>query len=157
MTEKMPMLREGYVALEAELKTLKSVERPAVVQAIEEARAHGDLSENAEYHAAKERQGQIEGRIMELEGTLSRAQVIDPTELGGDRVVFGATVSLLDEDDEEVIYQIVGAHEGDVKAGRISYQSPIARALIGKSVGAEVEVRTPSGERYYEITKIEFI
>ena len=157
MTEKMPMLREGHERLEVELKNLKSVERPAVVQAIEEARAHGDLSENAEYHAAKEKQGQIEGRIMELEGTLSRAQVIDPTELSGDRVVFGATVTLLDEDDAEVVYQIVGAHEGDVKQGRISYQSPIARALISKSVGAEVEVRTPSGERYYEITKIDFI
>jgi len=157
MTDKMPMLREGYDALEAELKHLKTVERHAVVQAIEEARAHGDLSENAEYHAAKERQGQIEGRIMELEGTISRAQVIDPTELKGDRVVFGATVSMLDEDDSEVVYQIVGAHEGDVKAGRISYQSPIARALIGKGVGAEVEVRTPSGERYYEITNIAFV
>lgn len=156
MTDKEPMLREGYDRMEAELKTLKSVERPAVVQAIEEARAHGDLSENAEYHAAKERQGQIEGRIMELEGTLSRAQIIDPTELSGDRVVFGATVTLLDEDDAEVVYQIVGAHEGDVKAGRISYQSPIARALIGKLVDAEVEVRTPSGERYYEITRVEF-
>lgn len=157
MSEKMPMLREGYDALEAELKTLKSVERPAVVQAIEEARAHGDLSENAEYHAAKERQGQIEGRILEIESAVSRAQVIDPKELSGDRVVFGATVTLLDEDDAEVRYQIVGAHEGDVKAGRISYQSPIARALIGKSVGAEVEVRTPSGERYYEITQVDFL
>ncbi|MCJ9429680.1 transcription elongation factor GreA [Kordiimonas marina] len=156
MTEKVPMLIEGHRRLEAELKNLKSVERPSVVQAIEEARAHGDLSENAEYHAAKERQGHIEGRIMELEGKLSRAQVIDPTSLSGDRVVFGATVTLLDEDDKEVIYQIVGADEGDVKAGRISYQSPIARALIGRNVGAEVEVKTPGGERYYEITKIEF-
>jgi len=156
MTEKVPMLQEGHRKLEAELKNLKSVERPAVVQAIEEARAHGDLSENAEYHAAKERQGHIEGRIMELEGKLSRAQVIDPTTLSGDKVVFGATVTLIDEDDKEVIYQIVGADEGDVKAGRISYQSPIARALIGRRIGTEVEVKTPGGERYYEIIKLEF-
>lgn len=156
MNEKVPMLQDGYDRLAAELKNLKSVERPSVVAAIEEARAHGDLSENAEYHAAKERQGHIEGRIMELEGKLSRAQVIDPATLSGDKVVFGATVTLLDEDDEEVIYQIVGADEGDVKGGKISYQSPIARALIGRSVGVEVEVKTPGGERYYEITKVEF-
>lgn len=156
MNEKVPMLEEGYRALEAELKNLKSVERPAVVQAIEEARAHGDLSENAEYHAAKEKQGHIEGRIMELEGKISRAQVIDPTSLSGETVVFGATVTMLDENDDEVIYQIVGADEGDVKIGRISYQSPIARALIGKRVEDEVEVKAPGGDRYYEITKIEF-
>lgn len=156
MNDKVPMLEEGYRALEAELKNLKGVERPAVVQAIEEARAHGDLSENAEYHAAKEKQGHIEGRIMELEGKISRAQVIDPTSLNSETVVFGATVTMLDEDDEEVVYQIVGADEGDVKVGRISYQSPIARALIGKRVEDEVEVRAPGGERYYEITKIEF-
>ncbi len=156
MNEKVPMLQAGYDRLAAELKNLKSVERPSVVAAIEEARAHGDLSENAEYHAAKERQGHIEGRIMELEGKLSRAQVIDPTSLSGDKVVFGATVTLLDEDDEEVVYQIVGADEGDVKGGKISYQSPIARALIGRNVGVEVEVKTPGGERYYEITKLEF-
>ena len=156
MNEKVPMLEEGYRALEAELKNLKSVERPAVVQAIEEARAHGDLSENAEYHAAKEKQGHIEGRIMELEGKISRAQVIDPASLSGETVVFGATVTMLDENDDEVIYQIVGADEGDVKIGRISYQSPIARALIGKRVEDEVEVKAPGGDRYYEITKIEF-
>lgn len=156
MNDKVPMLEEGYRALEAELKNLKGVERPAVVQAIEEARAHGDLSENAEYHAAKEKQGHIEGRIMELEGKISRAQVIDPTSLNSETIVFGATVTMLDEDDEEVIYQIVGADEGDVKVGRISYQSPIARALIGKRVEDEVEVKAPGGERYYEITKIEF-
>lgn len=156
MNDKVPMLEEGYRNLEAELKNLKSVERPAVVQAIEEARAHGDLSENAEYHAAKEKQGHIEGRIMELEGKISRAQVIDPTSLNSETVVFGATVTMLDEDDEEVVYQIVGADEGDVKVGRISYQSPIARALIGKRVEDEVEVRAPGGERYYEITNIEF-
>jgi len=156
MSDKVPMLKAGYDAFEAELKNLKSVERPAVVQAIEEARAHGDLSENAEYHAAKEKQGWIEGRIQEVEGKLSRAQVIDPTTLSGSRVVFGATVTLLDEDDAEVVYQIVGADEGDVKQGRISYQSPIARALIGREEGAEVEVKTPGGERYYEIVKVEF-
>ena len=156
MNDKVPMLQEGYTRLSAELKNLKSVERQSVVLAIEEARAHGDLSENAEYHAAKERQGHIEGRIMELEAKVSRAQVIDPTMLGGDKIVFGATVTLIDEDDTEVVYQIVGADEGDVKKGRISYQSPIARALIGRKVGAEVEVKTPGGERYYEITGLEF-
>lgn len=156
MNDKVPMLEEGYRALEAELKNLKSVERPAVVQAIEEARAHGDLSENAEYHAAKEKQGHIEGRIMELEGKVSRAQVIDPKSLSGETAVFGATVTMLDENDDEVIYQIVGADEGDVKVGRISYQSPIARALIGRRVEDEVEVKAPGGDRYYEITKIEF-
>ena len=157
MNDQVPMLKAGFDAMEAELKNLKSVERPAVVQAIEEARAHGDLSENAEYHAAKEKQGHIEGRIMELEGKISRAQVIDPTSLSGSRIVFGATVTLIDEDDETVVYQIVGADEGDVKAGRISYQSPIARALIGKEVGAEVEVKTPGGERYYDVEKVEFL
>lgn len=156
MNDKVPMLEEGFRALEAELKNLKSVERPAVVQAIEEARAHGDLSENAEYHAAKEKQGHIEGRIMELEGKVSRAQVIDPKSLSGETVVFGATVTMLDENDDEVIYQIVGADEGDVKVGRISYQSPIARALIGRRVEDEVEVKAPGGDRYYEITKVEF-
>lgn len=156
MNEKVPMLIEGYEALEKELKNLKSVERPAVVQAIEEARAHGDLSENAEYHAAKERQSHIEGRILELEGKLSRANVIDPKTLSGDKIVFGATVTMLDENDEQVTYQIVGADEGDVKIGRISYQSPIARAMIGRRVGDEVEVKAPGGERYYEIEAIEF-
>lgn len=156
MNDKVPMLQEGHDRLEAELKNLKSVERQAVVQAIEEARAHGDLSENAEYHAAKEKQGHIEGRIQELEGKLSRAQVIDPTSLSGDKVVFGATVTLLDENDDEIVYQIVGEDEGNVKIGRISYQSPIARALIGRKVEDEVEVKAPGGERYYEITKIEF-
>ncbi len=157
MNEKVPMLEEGYRRLEAELKNLKSVERQAVVLAIEEARAHGDLSENAEYHAAKEKQGHIEGRIMELEGKVSRADIIDPTTLSGDRVVFGATVTMLDENDEKVIYQIVGADEGDVKIGRISYKSPIARALISRKVDDEVEVKAPGGDRYYEITKVEFL
>ncbi|WND01728.1 transcription elongation factor GreA [Temperatibacter marinus] len=157
MVEKEPMLKEGFDKLEAELKNLKSVERPAVVLAIEEARAHGDLSENAEYHAAKEKQGHIEGRIMELESKLSRAEVIDPATLSGERVMFGATITLLDEDDEEVKYQIVGADEGDVKAGRISFKSPIARALIGRKLGDEVEVKTPGGERYYEIDTVDYL
>lgn len=154
--EKFPMLVEGFEALQAELHRLKTVERPAVVEAIEEARAHGDLSENAEYHAAKERQGQIEAHIAELEDRLSRAQVIDPTRLSGDKVVFGATVTLLDEDDKEVVYQIVGPFEADIKMGRISYSSPLGKALIGRKVGDEVEVVTPSGEKYYEIAKLEF-
>jgi len=157
MNEKVPMLAEGYERLQAELKNLKSVERPAVVAAIEEARAHGDLSENAEYHAAKEQQGHIEDRIRELEGKLSRADVIDPVSLAGDRIVFGATVTLIDENDEQVVYQIVGEEEGDVKAGRISYKSPIARALIGRKIEDEVTVITPGGERYYDVEKVEFV
>lgn len=156
MSEKIPMLASGYEGLKAELSQLKSVERPAVVSAIEEARAHGDLSENAEYHAAKERQGYIEARVAELEDRLSRAEVIDPTMLKGDRVMFGATVSLLDEDDKKVVYQIVGSEEADVKKGRISYTSPIGKALIGRGIGDEVEVHTPSGEKYYEIEGVEF-
>lgn len=156
MADKVPMLQSGFEALQAELKHLKSVERPSVVQAIEEARAHGDLSENAEYHAAKERQGLIEARVMELEDRLGRAQVIDPSVLSGDKVMFGATVKLADEDDKEVTYQIVGVEEADVKAGRISYTSPIGKALIGRSVGDEVEVVTPSGEKYFEIIEVEF-
>ena len=140
----------------AELKRLKS-ERPEVVEAIEVARAHGDLSENAEYHAAKERQGQIEAMIADLEDKLSRAMVIDPTTLSGDKVVFGATVTLIDEDKKKVRYQLVGQTEADAKVGRISYNSPLGRALIGRQKGEEVEVSTPSGDRYYEIAKIEFI
>ncbi len=154
--EKAPMLLSGHQALTAELKNLKSVERPAVVKAIEEARAHGDLSENAEYHAAKEKQGHIETRIIELESAISRAEVIDPTKLSGDRIVFGATVTLLDEDDEEVVYQIVGEFESDVKSGRISYSSPLGRALIGRSLGDDVEVKTPKGIKFYEVSAIEF-
>ncbi len=156
MTEKCPMLKEGFDKLEAEIKDLKYKQRPAVTDAIEVARAHGDLSENAEYHAAKEQQGHIETRIKYIESVLSRAQVIDPKSLTGDRVVFGATVTLLDEDDKEVIYQIVGADESDIKRGHISYQSPIARALITRKLNDEVEVKTPGGERYYEITKVDF-
>ncbi|PZO75534.1 MAG: transcription elongation factor GreA [Sphingomonas hengshuiensis] len=154
--EKMPMLQEGYDRLTVQLKQLK-VERPQIIDAIEEARAHGDLSENAEYHAAKERQGQIEASIADIEDKLSRAQVIDPKELSGDKVVFGATVTLLDEDDKAVTYQIVGQTEADAKSGRISYNSPMGRALIGRKVDDDVEVTVPSGDRYYQISKIEFI
>lgn len=154
--DKMPMLAEGYEKLQADLKRLKE-ERPQIVDAIEEARAHGDLSENAEYHAAKERQGQIEASIAQLEDRLSRAQIIDPKELSGDKVVFGATVTLLDEDDKPVRYQIVGETEADAKLGRISYNSPLGRALIGRKVDDEVEVTVPSGDRYYLVSKIEFI
>jgi len=154
--EKMPMLQEGYDKLTADLKRLKE-ERPQVVDAIEEARAHGDLSENAEYHAAKERQGQIEASIADLESKLSRAQIIDPTELSGDKIVFGATVTLMDEDDKPIRYQIVGETEADAKLGRISYNSPLGRALIGRRVDDEVEVTVPSGDRYYLVSKIEFV
>lgn len=156
VTEKVPMLQEGYVALRDELQRLKQEERPAVIAAIEVARGHGDLSENAEYHAAKDKQGHIESRIAELDDTLSHAEIIDPTKFSGKKVTFGATVTLLDEDNKKKIYQVVGAYETDVKAGRISYNSPLGRALIGKSVGEDVEVHTPSGEKYYEIKKVEF-
>lgn len=153
--QKVPMLAEGYEKLTADLKALRE-ERPKIVDAIEEARAHGDLSENAEYHAAKERQGQVEAQIAELEDKTSRAQIIDPATLSGDKVVFGATVTVLDEDDKALTYQIVGQAESDAKRGRVSYESPLARALIGKSVGDEVEVTVPSGEKFYLIDKIEF-
>ena len=155
-SDKVPMLAEGHRQLTEEVKRLK-LERPEVIDAIEEARAHGDLSENAEYHAAKERQGQIEAMIADLEDRLSRALIIDPTTLSGDKVVFGATVTLVDEDDKEVRYQLVGQQEADAKFGRISYNSPLGRALIGREVGDEVEVTTPAGDRYYEVAKIEFI
>jgi transcription elongation factor GreA len=155
--EKVPMTAEGYQALDEELKRLKSVERPAVIAAIAEARSHGDLSENAEYHAAKDRQGWIEGRIAEIEDRLARAQVIDVTKLSGAQVKFGATVTVVDEDtEEEGRYQIVGEHEADVKAGRISLSSPLSRAMIGKEVGDVVEVNTPGGVKAYEILKIEW-
>ena len=153
--QKVPMLAEGYEKLTADLKALRE-ERPRIVDAIEEARAHGDLSENAEYHAAKERQGQVEAQIAELEDKTSRAQIIDPATLSGDKVVFGATVTVLDEDDKPLTYQIIGQAESDAKRGRVSYESPLARALIGKSVGDEVEVTVPSGEKFYLIDKIEF-
>jgi transcription elongation factor GreA len=154
--EKMPMLQEGYEKLTAELKRLK-LERPLIVDAIEEARAHGDLSENAEYHAAKEQQGQVEASIADIEAKLSRAQIIDPRELSGDKVVFGATVTLLDEDDKPLKYQIVGETEADASKGRISYNSPIGRALIGRKVDEEVEVSVPAGDRYYLVSQIQFI
>lgn len=154
--EKMPMLAEGYEMLTAQLRALKE-ERPKIVDAIEEARAHGDLSENAEYHAAKERQGQVEATIGDLEDKLSRAQIIDPKTLSGDKIVFGATVTLLDEDEKPVTYQIVGQAEADAKSGRISYNSPLGRALISRKVDDEVEVTVPSGDRFYLVSKIEFI
>ena len=154
--EKLPMLAEGYEKLTAELKALRE-ERPRIVDAIEEARAHGDLSENAEYHAAKERQGQVEASIADLEDKVSRAQIIDPTTLSGDKVIFGATVTLLDDDDKPVKYQIVGPYEADAKNGRISYASPLGRALIGRRVDDEIEVTVPAGDRSYLVQKIEFI
>jgi transcription elongation factor GreA len=154
--EKMPMLAEGHEMLTVEVARLK-IERPTIIDAIEEARAHGDLSENAEYHAAKERQGQIEAMIADIEDKLSRAQVIDPKTLSGDKVVFGATVHLLDEDDKPIKYQIVGQTEADAKSGRISYASPLGRALIGRKVDEEVEVTVPSGDKYYVVSRIEFI
>jgi transcription elongation factor GreA len=154
--EKVPMLAEGYERLTADLKILRD-ERPKIVEAIEEARAHGDLSENAEYHAAKERQGQVEAMIGEIEDKVSRAQIIDPTTLSGDKIIFGATVTLLDENDKPIRYQIVGVTEADAKKGRISYNSPLARALIGKQVGDDIELTVPAGERSYHVDKIEFI
>ncbi|HMT15059.1 MAG TPA: transcription elongation factor GreA [Aestuariivirga sp.] len=153
--EKVPMTAEGYAALIDEMKHLKSVERPRIISAIEEARSHGDLSENAEYHAAKEAQGWNEARVAELEDKISRADVIDLTKLSGETVKFGARVTLIDEDTEdEVVYQIVGDFEADVKKGRISISSPIARAIIGKKKGDSVEVNTPGGGKSYEIVKV---
>ena len=154
--EKMPMLQIGYEKLNAHLRDLKQ-ERPLIVDAIEEARAHGDLSENAEYHAAKERQGQVEATIADLEDKLSRAQVIDPTTLSGDKVVFGATVTLIDENEKAVTYQLVGEAEADAKSGMISYNSPLGRALISRSIGEEVEVTVPAGDKFYLIDKILFV
>ena len=154
--DKMPMLVEGQRMLSEQLVALKA-ERPEVIDSIEEARAHGDLSENAEYHAAKERQGQIEAMIADIESKLSRATIIDPKELSGDKIVFGATVTLLDDEEKPVRYQIVGETEADAKNGRISYNSPIGRALIGRKVGEEVEVTVPAGDRWYEVSKIEFV
>ncbi len=158
MMEKVPMTPEGHLMLEAELKRRQGEERPAIVAAISEARSHGDLSENAEYHAAKEAQSHNEGRIAELEDILSRAEVIDVTKLAGGTIKFGATVTLIDEETEqEKTYKIVGDQEADVKSGKISISSPIARALIGKSEGDSVEVAAPGGSRDYEIVKVKFI
>ena len=156
--ERIPMTAGGYKALEDEINHLKTVERPATIRMIEEARAHGDLSETAEYHAAKERQAFIEGRVMELEDKLGRADVIDVSKLSGSTVKFGATVTLVDEDtDAEMKFQIVGDLESDAKKGRISISSPIARALIGKAKGDTVEVSAPGGARSYEILKVQFV
>lgn len=154
--DKILLTRAGYTALNDELKTLKSVERPAVIAAISEAREHGDLSENAEYHAAREKQSFIEGRVKELEGLIGLAEVIDPAKLSG-AVKFGATVKLVDEDtDEEKTYQIVGEPEADLEKGKLNIKSPLARALIGKEEGDSVEVRTPGGEKSYEILSVSF-
>jgi len=156
--DKVPMTGPGHVMLEAEIHNLKSVQRPAVIRAIAEARAHGDLSENAEYHAAKEQQGFIEGRILELEDIAARAQVIDPSKFTGKIVKFGATVSVVDEDTEkEATYQIVGDIEADLKQKRISISSPLARALIGKTVGDSVEVAAPGGAKSYAILKVKYV
>ena len=155
--EKIPMTRAGFTALDEELKILKSVERPAVIRAISEAREHGDLSENAEYHAAREKQSFIEGRIKELEALVSPADVIDTSKLSGS-VKFGATVKLVDEDtDEEKTYQIVGEAEADIERGLLNIRSPLARALIGKDEGDSVEVKTPGGQKSYEIVSIRYV
>jgi transcription elongation factor GreA len=155
--EKFPMTVSGYAALEAELKRRQQIERPRIIQAIAEARSHGDLSENAEYHSAKEAQSHNEGHIADLEDKISRAEVIDVSKLSGTNVKFGATVTLVDEDtEEEKSYQIVGEMEADVKSGRVSITSPLSRALIGKTVGDTVEVSTPGGGKSYEVLKVEF-
>jgi transcription elongation factor GreA len=155
--DKIPMTAAGYTALEQELKHRQQVERPRIIQQISDARTHGDLSENAEYHAAKEAQAHNEGRVAELEDKLARADVIDVSKLSGDTVKFGATVTLIDEDtDEKRVWQIVGEPEADAKAGRISITSPVARALIGKAKGASVEVVTPGGAKAFEVKKIEW-
>jgi len=155
--DKIPMTSAGYTTLENELKHRQQVERPRIIQQITDARTHGDLSENAEYHAAKESQSHNEGRIAELEDKLARADIIDITKLSGDTIKFGATVTLVDEDTEKkAVYQIVGDVEADIKKGKISLSSPLARALIGKKKGASVEVNTPGGGKAYEITKIEW-
>ena len=157
MTEKVPMTAQGHAALEAELKYLRTVERQRIIKAIAEARSHGDLSENAEYHAAKETQSHNEGRIAELEDKLARAEVIDVSKLSGDTIKFGATVTLIDEDtDKKQVWQLVGEPEADAKKGKISITSPLARALIGKAKGTSVEVVTPSGAKAYEIKKVEW-
>ncbi len=155
--QKFPMTASGLASLEEELRTLKAQERPAIIRAIAEARSHGDLSENAEYHAARERQSFVEGRIAELEEIVSAAEVIDPASLSGDTVKFGATIHLVDEDTEqEVCYQIVGMHEADIKQSRLSVTSPLAKALIAKRVGDTVAVPAPGGDRSYEILKITY-
>ena len=155
--DKIPMTAAGYAALEAELKHCQAVERPRIIQQITDARTHGDLSENAEYHAAKEQQSLNEGRIAEIEDKLARADIIDVSKLSGDTITFGATVTLVDEDTEEKrVWQIVGEPEADAKKGRISITSPLAKALIGKTKGVSVEVNTPGGAKAYEIKKVEW-
>ena len=155
--DKVPLTRGGYDALDAELKRLKSQERPAIIRAIAEAREHGDLSENAEYHSAREKQSFVEGRIKELEGIIGLAEIIDPASLSGS-VKFGATVTVVDEDsEEERTYQIVGEPEADIERGRLNLKSPLARALIGREEGESVEVRTPRGERTYEVVRIAYL
>jgi len=157
LSQKIPITAAGYTRLEKELKHLKTVERPDVIRAISEARAHGDLSENAEYHTARERQGFIEGRIAELESKIGRFDVIDITKLNGPKIKFGATVALVDvETDKELSYRIVGADESDIENGLVSIAAPIVRALIGKEVGDVVDVQTPKGLRSYEVLKVEF-
>jgi transcription elongation factor GreA len=154
---KIPMTADGYGRLEEELKQLKSIERPAIIRAIAEAREHGDLSENAEYHAARERQSFIEGRVLELEDKISRAEIIDVSKLSGKVIKFGATVTLIDEDtDEKSAYQIVGEDEADIKSKRLAITAPLARALVGKKVGDQVEVTTPGGSKSYEVAKVQF-
>jgi transcription elongation factor GreA len=156
--QKEPMTADGFARVKVELARLKKEERPAVIRALSEARGHGDLSENAEYHAAKERQAIVEGRIGELEGKISRADVIDVAKLSGDDVMFGATVTLADDETGETSsYQLVGSEESDIKSGRLSISAPLARALIGKTVGEVVDVRAPKGERAYEIVKVEYL
>lgn len=155
--QKVPMTLQGYEAMQEELKTLKTQERPAIIQAIAEAREHGDLSENAEYHAARERQSFVEGRIAQLEDSISRADVIDPTKLSGDQVKFGATVTVADCDtDEESVYRLVGELEADIAEGKLSIASPLARALIGKSVGDSFELTTPGGTKDYEVVSVSY-
>jgi transcription elongation factor GreA len=157
MEDKYPMTQAGFDRLEAELKALKTVERPAVIQAIAEAREHGDLSENAEYHAAREKQSFIEGRVMELEAVIAHAEVHDIASFTGKNIKFGATVKIVDEEtDEEVTYQLVGDYEADIEQGRLAISAPIAKALIGKMPGDSVEVKTPKGERYYEVLEVAF-
>lgn len=156
--DRYPLTTEGFARLEAELKQLKNVERPAVVMAIAEAREHGDLKENAEYHAARDKQSFIEGRVKELEAVISRAEVLDPKDLSGDTIKFGATIKMVDEEsEEEVTYQIVGEYEASLEQGRIANTAPIARALMGKKAGDNVEVKTPKGTRYYEVLMVAYV
>ncbi len=158
MSDKIPMTADGLARLEEELRYLRNTARPEVIRAIAQAREHGDLSENAEYHAARDKQSFIEGRVGELEDKVARAEVIDVSKLSGKTVKFGATVSLIDEDtDEKLTYQLVGQDEADIKQGRLAITAPLARALIGKSTGDSVEVHTPKGEKAYEIRRVKFV